>query len=163
MSSAKHGGRTLFTEWNSALRKKMRRMRSSESGPYQSEARYGPLLCKYDHPLIPVQVFYTSEEVRSFRTLGLKPGLKLLGFEDESELAIEDNIKHAYFIYPDESIYAGSKRTFTALLKACKKKKKIGLVRAMLRSNSTPIFCALLPQVRTLNRYEDASLKYSLN
>lgn len=97
-----------------------------------------------------MQAFYTAEEMRLFRTLGLKPGLKLLGFEDESELAIEDNIKHAYFIYPDESIYAGSKRTFTALLKACKKKGKIGIVRAMLRSNSTPSFCALLPQVSVL-------------
>lgn len=94
------------------------------------------------------QVFYTLEEVRLFRTLGLKPGVKLLGFKDEQELAIEDNIKHAYFIYPDESVYSGSKRAFAALLRSMKKKKKIGLVRTLLRSNSTPMFCALYPQVR---------------
>lgn len=37
------------------------------------------------------RVFYTADEVRSFRTLDLEPGLKLLGFKDRSELAFEDN------------------------------------------------------------------------
>ncbi|EJD06786.1 ku70-like protein [Fomitiporia mediterranea MF3/22] len=92
------------------------------------------------------KVFYTAEEVRAFRTLGLSPGLKLLGFKDETELAIEDNVRHSLFIYPDEQNYSGSKRTFTALLKTLKKKRKIGLVRALLRSNSSPMFCALCPQ-----------------
>ncbi|KAH8118175.1 ku70-like protein [Phellopilus nigrolimitatus] len=92
------------------------------------------------------KVFFTPEEVKSFRTLGLQSGIKLLGFKDTTELAIEDNIKHSTFIYPDEQTYSGSKRTFTALLKTLVRKKKIGLVRALLRSNSSPIFCALLPQ-----------------
>ncbi|KAJ3512006.1 hypothetical protein NLJ89_g3774 [Agrocybe chaxingu] len=46
--------------------------------------------------------FFTAEEIRSFRTLGLEPGIKLLGFKPRSELAFEDNIKHSQFIYPDE-------------------------------------------------------------
>ncbi|KAF7335370.1 hypothetical protein MSAN_02347900 [Mycena sanguinolenta] len=50
--------------------------------------------------------FYAAEDIRSFRTLGLEPGLKLLGFKDRSEL----------------------KRTFSALLKSMVKKKKMGLV-----------------------------------
>ena len=29
-----------------------------------------------------------------------------------------------------------------------RKKRKIGIVRALLRANSSPMFCALLPQVR---------------
>ncbi|TFK34525.1 SPOC like C-terminal domain-containing protein [Crucibulum laeve] len=90
--------------------------------------------------------FYTAEEVRSFRTLGLEPGIKLLGFKDRSELSFEDNIKHSQFIYPDEMTYSGSKRTFSALLKAMIKKKKIGLVLTLTRRNASPIFCALLPQ-----------------
>ena len=49
-------------------------------------------------------MFFTAEEVRSFRTLGLSPGLKLLGFKDETELAIEDNVRHSLFIYPDEQV-----------------------------------------------------------
>ena len=58
--------------------------------------------------------------MKSFRTLGLEPsmtvapyplalliiifakGIKLLGFKDRKELSFEDNIKHSFFIYPDE-------------------------------------------------------------
>ncbi|KAG6877955.1 hypothetical protein C0993_001573 [Termitomyces sp. T159_Od127] len=90
--------------------------------------------------------FYTAEDIRSFRTMGLEPGIKLLGFKDRSELAFEDNIKHSHFIYPDEMTYAGSKRTFSALIKSLVKKKKMGLVLALTRRNATPAFCALLPQ-----------------
>ncbi|KAJ8077604.1 ATP-dependent DNA helicase II subunit 1 [Marasmius tenuissimus] len=90
--------------------------------------------------------FYTTEEVRNFRTLGMNPVIKLLGFKDRSELAFEDNIKHSVFIYPDEMAYSGSKRTFSALLKSMVKKDKIGLVLALTRRNSSPTFCALLAQ-----------------
>ncbi|CAA7265755.1 unnamed protein product [Cyclocybe aegerita] len=90
--------------------------------------------------------FFTTEEIRSFRTLGLEPGIKLLGFKPRSELAFEDNIKHSQFIYPDEMSFSGSKRTFSALLRSMLKKDKIAIVLAMTRRNSTPIFCALLPQ-----------------
>lgn len=50
------------------------------------------------------QPFYTAEEVASFRTLGLEPGIQLLGFKPRSELAFEDNIKHSIFIHPDEMV-----------------------------------------------------------
>jgi len=74
-------------------------------------------------------------------------GIKLLGFKDASELQFEDNVKHALFIYPDEQAYAGSKRTFSALIKSLVKKDKIALVRFLPRANSTPTICALVPQV----------------
>ncbi|KAJ6486472.1 SPOC like C-terminal domain-containing protein [Mycena vitilis] len=90
--------------------------------------------------------FYTADDIRSFRTLGLEPGLKLLGFKDRSELLFEDNIKHSLFIYPDEMTYAGSKRTFSALLKSMVKKKKMGLVLSLTRRNASPTFCALIAQ-----------------
>jgi ATP-dependent DNA helicase 2 subunit 1 len=64
--------------------------------------------------------FYTAEELRAFRTLGLETGvipafttfytsdipqgIWLLGFKDQSELLFEDNIKHSTFIYPDEDV-----------------------------------------------------------
>ncbi|KAF8071492.1 SPOC like C-terminal domain-containing protein [Lyophyllum atratum] len=92
------------------------------------------------------QPFYTAEDIRSFRTMGLEPGIKLLGFKDRDQLVFEDNIKHSQFIYPDELAYSGSKRTFSALIKSMVKKKKIGLVLALTRRNATPTFCALLPQ-----------------
>ncbi|KIK60138.1 hypothetical protein GYMLUDRAFT_200779 [Collybiopsis luxurians FD-317 M1] len=90
--------------------------------------------------------FYTSEEMKSFRTLGLEPGFKLLGFKPRSELRFEDNVKHSIFIYPDENTYSGSKRTFTALLKSMVKKKVIGLALGVVRRNSTPTIYAILPQ-----------------
>jgi ATP-dependent DNA helicase 2 subunit 1 len=93
--------------------------------------------------------------------------IKFLGFKDESELAFEDNVKHSFFIYPDEMVrsppkkttdfsprliftikaYSGSKRTFNALLKSMIQKHKIGIALALTRRNSSPTFCAVLPQV----------------
>ncbi|KZP10481.1 Ku DNA-binding complex, Ku70 subunit [Athelia psychrophila] len=90
--------------------------------------------------------YFTAEDVRDFRTLGLEPGIRLLGFKDASELRFEDQVKHSLFLYPDEMSYAGSKRTFTALLRSMVAKNKIGLALAITRRNSAPIFCALLPQ-----------------
>ncbi|KAF8149083.1 SPOC like C-terminal domain-containing protein [Crassisporium funariophilum] len=90
--------------------------------------------------------FYTAEEIRSFRTLGLEPGIKLLGFKDISELRFEDNVKHSQFIYPDEMTYSGSKRTFSALLRKMIEKKKFALALALTRRNASPVFCALCPQ-----------------
>ncbi|KAF8799055.1 Ku DNA-binding complex, Ku70 subunit [Phlegmacium glaucopus] len=102
---------------------------------------FGARLVKAGH-----RPFYTANEIRSFRTMGLEPGIKLLGFKDRSELRFEDNVKHSVFIYPDELSYSGSKRTFSALLRSMIKKNKIGLVLTLMRRNSTPLFCALLPQ-----------------
>ncbi|OJA08279.1 hypothetical protein AZE42_03775 [Rhizopogon vesiculosus] len=109
--------------------------------------------------------FYTADEVRSFRTLDLEPGIKLLGFKDREELVFEDNVKHSVFIHPDELVrlrpilgsrnklsmqkYSGSKRTFTALLKRMIERKKLGLVLALTRRNAAPIFCAMLPQAES--------------
>ncbi|CAK5275225.1 unnamed protein product [Mycena citricolor] len=93
--------------------------------------------------------FYSAEDIQSFRTLGLEPGMKLLGFKDRSELRFEDNIKHSLFIQPDEMAYSGSKRTFNAMLKSMIKKNKIGLVLSLTRRNSSPTFCALLPQAES--------------
>ncbi|PPQ83990.1 hypothetical protein CVT25_000536 [Psilocybe cyanescens] len=90
--------------------------------------------------------FFTAEDIRSFRTLGLEPGIKLLGFKDRAELQLEDNVKHSQFIYPDEMSYSGSKRTFSALLKSMIEKGKIGIALCLTRRNASPVFCALLPQ-----------------
>ena len=64
--------------------------------------------------------FYTADEVRAFRSLGLETGMiptfataptsdvfqgiQLLGFKNYSELLFEDNVKHSTFIYPDEDV-----------------------------------------------------------
>ncbi|KAF9554568.1 Ku DNA-binding complex, Ku70 subunit [Agrocybe pediades] len=96
--------------------------------------------------------FFTAEEIRKFRTLGLEPGIKLLGFKDKGELAFEDNVKHSQFIYPDEMSYSGSKRTFSALLKSMIKKDKIGIALCLTRRNASPAFCALVPQAENTEK-----------
>ncbi|KIY53908.1 Ku DNA-binding complex, Ku70 subunit [Fistulina hepatica ATCC 64428] len=105
------------------------------------EAGYGVRMAE-----VGKRPFFTAEEMRQLRTLGLEPGIKLLGFKDRDQLQFEDNIKHSHFIYPDELTYAGSKRTFSALLKSMVKKNKIGLVRVLTRRNASPVFCAMVPQ-----------------
>jgi ATP-dependent DNA helicase 2 subunit 1 len=37
-----------------------------------------------------------------------KPGLKLIGFKSRDKLKIYHNIRHSYFIYPDEDHVKGS-------------------------------------------------------
>ena len=49
----------------------------------------------------PVQRLRVSVSLVSRR---IGQGLKLLGFKDRDQLAFEDNIKHSYFIYPDEMV-----------------------------------------------------------
>ncbi|KAG2147725.1 SPOC like C-terminal domain-containing protein [Suillus bovinus] len=116
-------------------------------GGSDDEGEGGDTVCR----AVPLgkRPFYTADEIKSFRTLDLEPSIKLLGFRDRKELAFEDNVKHSVFIYPDESKYSGSKRTFAALLKKMIEKKKIGHVLALTRSNAAPVFCAMLPQAES--------------
>ncbi|KAH9917274.1 ku70-like protein [Fomitopsis serialis] len=114
---------------------------TAESAEDEDEGGYGLRVAPANS-----RVFYTADELRSFRTLGLDPIIKLLGFKNRSSLVFEDNVKHSLFIYPDEMTYSGSKRTFTALLRTMINKKRIGLVLTITRRNASPQFCALLPQ-----------------
>ncbi|KAJ9102284.1 hypothetical protein QFC19_004832 [Naganishia cerealis] len=47
--------------------------------------------------------------------------------------------------------YAGSTRTFSALLKACLDKKKHALALVVTRKNSTPVFACLIPQAESFD------------
>ncbi|KAH9838734.1 ku70-like protein [Rhodofomes roseus] len=115
---------------------------SAEDEEGEEGLRVAPANCK---------VFYTAEELRSFRTLGLDPIIKLLGFKSQSKLNFEDNVKHSLFIYPDEMTYSGSKRTFTALLRTMLNKNRMGIVLTLTRRNASPQFCALLPQAEKVD------------
>jgi len=97
-------------------------------------------------------VLFTAKQIRSFRTLDLDRGIKILSFKEKS-LDFQ-NTKHSYFLYPDESAYTGSTRAFSALLKSLVKYRSIGICRVTMRSNSSPLFCALLPQKEKFDDYE---------
>ncbi|OCF44617.1 hypothetical protein I317_01504 [Kwoniella heveanensis CBS 569] len=95
---------------------------------------------------------FTNDEVAEFKSMGLRPQIKILGFQSPSHLAFEENIKHSYFIYPDEKNYTGSTRTFAALLKSCLKTDKHALAICRFRTNTQPEFCVLIPQEETFTK-----------
>lgn len=92
------------------------------------------------------------------------PEIKILGFQSPENLRLEDNVKHSFFIYPDENVggdaltsltyqmYTGSTRTFTALLQSCAKLDRHALALCRFRINSTPEMCALIPQEETFTK-----------
>ncbi|KAK8853185.1 hypothetical protein IAR55_003887 [Kwoniella newhampshirensis] len=94
---------------------------------------------------------FTSEEVAQFKSMGLPPQIKILGFQGPNHLDVDENIKHSYFIYPNETEYTGSTRTFAALLKSCLKLNKHALALCRFRTNTAPEFGVLIPQEETLN------------
>ncbi|EST08513.1 SAP domain protein [Kalmanozyma brasiliensis GHG001] len=93
------------------------------------------------------QVTFTPQELKSIKSFGMLPCLKLIGFRNRDELLkFEWNVKHAYFIYPSDIEWKGSRKTFTALLKSMLSKNKVGLGLFMPRQNVVPVFVAIVPQ-----------------
>lgn len=93
------------------------------------------------------QVTFTPDELRSIKTFGMLPCLKLIGFRNRDDLLkFEWNVKHAYFIYPSDVEWKGSRKTFTALLRSMSSKGKVGLGLFMPRQNVIPVFVAIVPQ-----------------
>jgi ATP-dependent DNA helicase 2 subunit 1 len=72
-------------------------------------------------------------------------GMKLMGFKPRSCIKVFHNIKHSYFIYPDEKRISGSAQVVDALIKEMIKDDKVAIVRFIPRDNSVVRFCALLP------------------
>ena len=69
-----------------------------------------------------------------------------MGFKPRACLKVFHNIKHSYFIYPDEKRITGSTQVADALIKEMINDEKIAIVRFIPRDNSVVRFCALLPQ-----------------
>ncbi|KLT41005.1 SPOC domain-like protein [Cutaneotrichosporon oleaginosum] len=93
---------------------------------------------------------FTDEQIRSYKTLDIEPPR----FQSPEHLVMTDNIKHSYFIYPDESTYTGSTRAFTALLRSCIKLDRHALALCRFRASSSPEFAVLVPQEETINKKE---------
>ena len=69
-----------------------------------------------------------------------------MGFKPKSCLKVFHNIKHSYFIYPDEKRITGSSQVADALIKEMIRDDKVAIVRFIPRDNSVVRFCALLAQ-----------------
>ncbi|KAJ3156664.1 X-ray repair cross-complementing protein 6 [Geranomyces michiganensis] len=92
------------------------------------------------------KVVFTKEEVDSMKYI-CKPGLVLLGFKPRSALKDKHNIKHASFIYPDESEYSGSSSVYAHFLERMWTRQKIAICRMTQRSNAAPRLVALVPEM----------------
>ncbi|KAI8146717.1 SPOC like C-terminal domain-containing protein [Fennellomyces sp. T-0311] len=77
---------------------------------------------------------------------GSDPCIKLLGFMDRKALKEYHTMAHSVFIYPDESAYEGSTRTFAALLDSMLEQKRIGICVFTPRSNGSTLIAAMIPQ-----------------
>ena len=64
------------------------------------------------------------------------PGMKLMGFKPRSYLKIYHNIKHSYFMYPDEKKTKRASQCTDALLKEMIALDKIAIVKFTPRVNS---------------------------
>ena len=53
------------------------------------------------------RVYFDKEEIRQIKTQFGDPGLKLLGFKDQSRLKPYHHVKHSSFLYPDDESIQG--------------------------------------------------------
>ena len=73
-------------------------------------------------------------------------GVTILGFKPLEALKPWQNIKSAYFMFPDEALYKGSTKAFLALCFSMCERKVFALATMIGRKNEPPKLVALLPQ-----------------
>jgi ATP-dependent DNA helicase 2 subunit 1 len=65
-----------------------------------------------------------------------RDGMQLMGFKDKSYLKVYHNIKHSYFIFPDETKTTGASQCSDALIKEMIRLDKIAIVKFNPRENA---------------------------
>lgn len=80
-------------------------------------------------------------KIKNFET----SGMRLMGFKDMSYLKVYHNIKHSYFMFPDEKKTTGAGQCTHALIHQMVKENKFALVKFIPRENCAVRFCALVP------------------
>ncbi|KAI7879836.1 SPOC like C-terminal domain-containing protein [Mucor mucedo] len=89
---------------------------------------------------------FSKEDISKLKTVR-DPSLLVLVFKKKTELKDYHQISHPYFIYPDDSSYIGSAKTFMVLLNTLLKKDQIGICSLVTRRNTIPRIVALVPQI----------------
>ncbi|BFZ53502.1 ATP-dependent DNA helicase II subunit 1 [Savitreella phatthalungensis] len=90
------------------------------------------------------QVIFTDEELKQIKYVE-EPVLRILGFRDAARLEFWHNIRPSYFIYPTETNFVGSTRTFAALHASLLSKRKIAVAWFIPRRNANPCLVAMMP------------------
>jgi hypothetical protein len=73
-------------------------------------------------------------------------GMKLMGFKPKSYLKVYHNVKHSYFMHPNEKKTKGVSQCSDALIKEMISQDKIAIVKFIPRETSTVRFCAMVAQ-----------------
>lgn len=102
------------------------------------------------YPVGGEKVSITPQDVKQIKYFD-KTGMKLMGFKPRAALKVFHNIKHSYFVYPDEKRVTGSSQVIDALTQEMLREDKIAIVRFIPRDNSVVRFCALVPQQEKLD------------
>lgn len=71
--------------------------------------------------------------------------MRLMGFKDKTYLKVYHNIKHSYFMFPDEKKTSGAGQCSDALIHQMIQDNKIAIVKLTPRENSAVRFCAMVP------------------
>ncbi|KAH9269886.1 hypothetical protein BASA83_008041 [Batrachochytrium salamandrivorans] len=100
------------------------------------------------------KVVFCNEEMLSIKSFG-PPGMTLVGFMNISELKPKHNLRPSVFIFPDETLYTGSCSLFAHLLQRTWDRKKMAVCKLIARQNSSPRMIALLPQVQSVDFFEN--------
>ncbi|KAI3632520.1 hypothetical protein MIR68_009626 [Amoeboaphelidium protococcarum] len=78
-------------------------------------------------------------------------GLTLLGFKPLSALTLDLNLKHSYFIYPEDRNYRGSKELFSVMAASMLQLQQYAIVAFQSRARSHPRLGALISQAEIVN------------
>jgi len=73
--------------------------------------------------------------MKQVKNFGLS-GMKLMGFKPRSYLKLYHNIKHSYFIFPDDQKANGSSQVSHALILEMLRKDQVMIAKFIPRENS---------------------------
>jgi len=97
------------------------------------------------YPLGGEKVRLDQAEMKKIKNFGTN-GMKLMGFKPRDYLKVYHNIKHSYFIFPDEKKTTGGGQCTDALIKEMLAQDKVAIVKLIPRENSAVRFCAMVAQ-----------------
>jgi hypothetical protein len=94
--------------------------------------------------------------IKKYASKGQPAGLRVLGFKRMSSLKIHERIDRSYFIYPDPTKFeTGGRAALVALHASCLAKNVYALCELILRADTIPRLCALIPQLEERNSFNE--------
>jgi len=102
------------------------------------------------YPYGSEKVVISKEEAKSIKKFDAS-GMKLMGFKSRSKLKDYMNIRSSYFVSADDQTISNSSQVMDALIKEMIEKNKIAIARVIAKETSILRFCALLPQIESVD------------